>query len=102
MGDNVYKPRIVETVLKSALNREGAVLVEGTKSCGKTTTCAKYSQSGVTLDNAYVFNIAENNPEALLTGPFPRMIDEWQLVCPRSGTLCATMLIIILNWEDLF
>lgn len=76
MGDNVYKPRIVETVLKSALNREGAVLVEGTKACGKTTTCAKYSQSGVTLDDAYVFNIAENNPEALLTGPFPRMIDE--------------------------
>lgn len=80
MGDNVYKPRIVETVLKSALNREGAVLVEGTKACGKTTTCAKYSQSSVTLDDAYVFNIAENNPEALLNGPFPRMIDEWQLV----------------------
>lgn len=74
-----YKPRIIEKVLESGLRREGAVLVEGTKACGKTTTCKKYAKSSITLDDALVLNVAENNPNALLTGPFPHMIDEWQL-----------------------
>lgn len=66
-----YKPRIIEKVLESGLKRESAVLVEGTKACGKTTTCKKYAKSNVTLDDALALNVAENNPNALLTGLFP-------------------------------
>lgn len=34
-----YKPRVIDKILERKLRGKGAVLIEGPKWCGKTTTC---------------------------------------------------------------
>jgi len=38
-------PRVVDDVLKNKLEYVGAVLIEGTKWCGKSTTVMRFSNS---------------------------------------------------------
>lgn len=40
-----YKSRIVDDMLKARLRRKGAVLIEGAKWCGKTTTAEQHASS---------------------------------------------------------
>lgn len=57
----------------------GFVLIEGPKACGKTETARQVAASEVQLDrdeNARM--LAEADPELLLQGDTPRLIDEWQ------------------------
>ena len=82
----VYKQRIVDDLLKRKLEGKGAVLVEGAKWCGKTTTSEQVAKSvkymteiGKTDEN---LQIAALNPQLILKGDKPRLIDEWQ-VAPR-------------------
>ena len=81
-----YKPRIADTILQRKLVGKGAVVIEGPKWCGKTTTAEKAAQS--TLDMADPENekqnlmLADINPKLLLQGDAPRLIDEWQ-IAPR-------------------
>ena len=79
----VYKYRILDKVLDKRLKSIGAVLVEGPKWCGKTTTSEKLAQSVIYMSdpankNQYL-EMAEINPQRLLEGATPRLIDEWQL-----------------------
>ena len=71
MKNNACKPRIIEKVLKSALNQQRSVLVEGIKACGKTTACAKYSQSNATLDDAMYLTFPKIILKRCSQGPFP-------------------------------
>ena len=58
----------------------GGVLVEGPRGCGKTTTALQHARSQIRMDSGpQVIELASLDPKALLSGPTPRLIDEWQL-----------------------
>lgn len=81
-----YKNRIADRLLERRLAGVGAVLIEGPKWCGKTTTAVQHAASTIYLDDpkslAQNLQLAEINPAALLSGPTPLLIDEWQ-IAPR-------------------
>ena len=78
-----YRARIADEILKRKLEGKGAVLIEGPKWCGKTTTAEQIATSILYMDDPErkEQNIAmsELNPKRLLKGETPRLIDEWQL-----------------------
>lgn len=78
-----YRKRIADDILKRKLEGKGAVLIEGPKWCGKTTTAEQLAASILYMDDPEKKeqNIAmsELNPKRLLKGETPRLIDEWQL-----------------------
>lgn len=78
-----YKPRIVDAILQDKLEAKGAVLIEGPKWCGKTTTAIQKAASILHMDNPTTkeqnLGLAKLNPLRLLKGKNPRLIDEWQL-----------------------
>lgn len=79
-----YKPRIVDRLLERKLLGKGAVLVEGAKWCGKTTSASRVAKSVLKLGEKQVLRssrqLAEMNPALLLRGETPRLIDEWQTI----------------------
>lgn len=78
-----YKPRIVDTELSRRLEGKGAVLIEGPKWCGKTTTALQKAKSVLRMDNPLEKEqnilLSRINPLRLLNGGTPRLIDEWQI-----------------------
>lgn len=78
-----YKPRIVDTELSRRLEGKGAVLIEGPKWCGKTTTALQKAKSVLRMDNPLEKEqnilLSRINPLRLLKGGTPRLIDEWQI-----------------------
>ena len=78
-----YKSRIVDEILKRKLEGKGAVLIEGPKWCGKTTTAEQLAASILYMDDPerkeQNINMSELNPKRLLKGATPRLIDEWQI-----------------------
>ncbi len=78
-----YKKRIADTLLSYRLEEGGAVLIEGPKWCGKTTTAEQQAHSSLYMadpeNQAHYLRLAKLNIKALLTGESPRLIDEWQL-----------------------
>lgn len=78
-----YKHRIADGILEKKLRSKGAVLIEGPKWCGKTTTAEQQARSILYMDNPASFEsnlqMAEINPGILLEGDTPRLVDEWQL-----------------------
>ncbi len=78
-----YKARIADDILKRKLEGKGAVLIEGPKWCGKTTTAEQLAKSVLYMDDpekkAQNLAMAELSTRRLLTGEIPRLIDEWQI-----------------------
>lgn len=78
-----YRKRIVDEILKKKLKGKGAVLIQGPKWCGKTTTAEQISKSILYMskpdEKEQNLTLAEINPELLLQGEVPRLIDEWQI-----------------------
>ena len=78
-----YKHRVADDILSRKLEGKGAVLIEGPKWCGKTTTAEQVAASVLYMDDPEKkqqnIAMAELNPSRLLTGNAPRLIDEWQL-----------------------
>lgn len=78
-----YRKRIADEILRKRLESKGAVLVEGAKWCGKTTTSLQHAKSALYMQNPVTvkqnLEMAEINPLGLLKGETPRLIDEWQL-----------------------
>ena len=77
-----YKNRIFDGIVRDALDAIGAVLIEGAKWCGKTTTAEQIAKSVIYLNDPkhqeqYLMT-AQTNPQRLLAGEYPRLIDEWQ------------------------
>ena len=78
-----YIPRIADDMLKKKLSAKGAVLVEGAKWCGKTTTALQQAGSVLYMQDpdrlTQNLELARLKPSRLLQGQTPRMIDEWQM-----------------------
>lgn len=79
-----YKHRIMDGLLEKRLQAKGAVLIEGPKWCGKTTTAEEIAASKVMLARADVKSsfksLLEIDMDAALAGDAPMLIDEWQTV----------------------
>ena len=79
-----YKRRIADQILSDKLDAMGAILIEGPKGCGKTTTAEQQAKSVLYMDNPDYSNqylqMAQTNIKTLLKGKTPRLIDEWQIV----------------------
>ncbi len=82
----IYRPRIADKLLKRRLKGKGAVLIEGAKWCGKTTTAEQICNSILYMSEPEKkdqnIQLASINPRLLLRGDKPRLIDEWQ-VAPK-------------------
>lgn len=78
-----YRPRIADKLLKRKLRGKGAVLLEGAKWCGKTTTAEQLCNSVLYMSEPEKreqnIQLARINPSLLLRGDKPRLIDEWQV-----------------------
>ena len=78
-----YKERIADKILIEKLEEKGAVVIEGPKWCGKTTTAMQVAKSTISMDEPKKRNeniqISEIDPARLLKGDTPRLIDEWQI-----------------------
>ncbi len=78
-----YKPRVADRILKEKLEAKGAVLLEGAKWCGKTTTAEQIAGSVLYMQDPRQkeqnLKLAKLDPGLLLAGVTPRLIDEWQL-----------------------
>jgi len=79
-----YVERIADSLLEHKLRSSAAVLVEGPKWCGKTSTCAQLAKSVVYIQDpdkrAMYRKMADTQPSLLLEGDTPRLIDEWQTI----------------------
>lgn len=88
---STYKPRIVDKELKRKLAGIGAVLIEGPKWCGKTTTAEQQAATIIYMDEPLHMEqnlrMADINPKALLVGKSPILIDEWQLAPKLWNTI---------------
>jgi predicted AAA+ superfamily ATPase len=78
-----YKQRIADQLLREKLEAIGAVLIEGPKACGKTSTAEQQAGSVLYMDDptmmAQNLQLAHTDIKQLLQGTTPRLIDEWQL-----------------------
>ena len=78
-----YRKRIADDILSRKLEGKGAVLIEGPKWCGKTTTAEQIAESVLYMDEPEKkeqnITMSELNPKMLLKGATPRLIDEWQI-----------------------
>ena len=78
-----YLDRVSDKLLMKHLASKGAVLIEGAKWCGKTTSAKHVAKSYIELDRPdrteQYQQMARINPAGLLTGDTPRLLDEWQI-----------------------
>ena len=78
-----YKPRVIDVLLSRKLQGKGAILIEGPKWCGKTSTAEQQAKSIVYMSDPQLIDsylsFVDTNPEMILDGETPRLIDEWQL-----------------------
>ena len=77
-----YRERVADKILARKLEGKGAVVIEGPKWCGKTTTAEQHAKSVVYIDTPedidYYRSLVQINPKEILKGDTPRLIDEWQ------------------------
>lgn len=83
MAKSKYRARLADYTLAKKLKGMGAVLIEGPKWCGKTTTAEQQAKSAIYMDNpqlkdSYIETVSID-PSLLLEGAVPRLIDEWQI-----------------------
>ena len=79
-----YKHRIMDSLLEKKLQAKGAVLIEGPKWCGKTTTAEEIAASKIMLAKTdikeHFKSLLGIDTDAALTGEPTMHIDEWQTV----------------------
>lgn len=82
MDNKTYRTRIADKLLAEKLDAMGAVLIEGAKWCGKTTTAEQAAKSVLYLADTDTFRqnmeMIDLHPRVLLSGEAPMLIDEWQ------------------------
>lgn len=74
-----YIERISDEECKRKLNSAGALLIRGPKACGKTESAKRLAKSMLKVDrDGQVSALMNTDPNRLLMGETPRLIDEWQ------------------------
>lgn len=73
-----YLPRVMDARLAEALKASGAVLIEGPRACGKTETGRRAAASEIRIDTLAAHQLFAADPDLLLQGATPRLLDEWQ------------------------
>lgn len=76
----MYYKRYIEKQISESLETIGTVVVAGPKFCGKTTTCKLFAKSEYSLSTKAKIQLAQSDPQSILIGETPRLIDEWQNV----------------------
>lgn len=78
-----YMPRILDQTIKNKLEYMGAILIEGCKWCGKSTTARQFAKSYIEFqdpDKKIQYDkINQTKPSLFLQGEKPRLFDEWQM-----------------------
>ncbi len=78
-----YLPRVVDSEIDELMEIMGAVLIEGCKWCGKSTTGSYHAKSIIEFQNPdkkqEYDEIRNTKPSLFLNGEKPRMFDEWQM-----------------------
>lgn len=75
-----YRERIIDDRIARSLMTFGAVILEGPRAVGKTTTALHHATSSVRLDSSPdIVALAQTAPDVVLAGAVPRLIDEWQI-----------------------
>lgn len=75
-----YRTRVADSAIADSLTTFGAVIIEGPRAAGKTTTALRHAASAVRLDaTPDLATLAAAAPDVVLAGDTPRLIDEWQL-----------------------
>ncbi len=79
----MYIKRLLETTVKDCLDTFKGVVVVGPKFCGKTTLSERFSKSSIylnPLNKSDYKTMLQLNSEDFFNGPYPKLIDEWQLI----------------------
>ena len=66
-----YLPRVAGSDISGALQRRGAVLIEGCRGCGKTWAARHFARSEARLDAEELMLLAATDPGAVLDGAPP-------------------------------
>lgn len=81
MVDAEYRTRIIDGPLQRALETEPAIIIEGPRGVGKTTTARRHAATTVSLDDPRQAAPFRTDPQrALSNHDYPLVIDEWQFV----------------------
>ena len=79
-----YFPRIIDNLLKKKLRTSGAVLLKGTKWCGKSTSASQIAKSIIYMQDPSTreqnIALAKASPKKFLDRETPLLIDEWQII----------------------
>lgn len=82
----VYQPRILDREIRGLLDDLPAILIEGAKGVGKTSTASRLAKTIWRLDDSGQRALAAADPSRMLAGDRPVLIDEWQRA-PESWDL---------------
>ncbi len=83
-----YLPRLVDLLLDELLTDHPAILVVGPRACGKTTTGRRHCVGRLRLDRPAEAAVVRADPDAALAdGPYPLLVDEWQVVPEVLGAV---------------
>lgn len=85
-GTTDYLPRVVDNELDLLLPALPAISLEGPRAVGKTETASRRARTVNRLDEPERRQLIEADPDRLVDGDRPILIDEWQLL-PRSWDL---------------
>ena len=79
---NGYMDRCIDRSIERDLGIFGAVLIQGPKWCGKTTTAQRFAESSLSLSDPAgdfaALQLARIDPAQAIVGATPRLVDEWQ------------------------
>ena len=83
-----YLPRLLDPLLRELLAEHPALLIVGPRACGKTTTGRRHCAGRIRLDRPAEAAVVRADPDAAVAdGPFPLLVDEWQLVPDVLGAV---------------
>jgi HrpA-like RNA helicase len=72
-----YISRFIDKDLKELVNSSKMIVIDGVKGCGKTEAAKRICKSSITIDNSEETKIGlQNDPNIILDGKKPRLIDE--------------------------
>ncbi|GHU49535.1 hypothetical protein FACS189459_1320 [Bacilli bacterium] len=76
-----YFSRYIDKELKELVkSSKKMIVIDGVKGCGKTEAAMQVKKSMIRIDNKPETTISlQNDPNIIMYGEKPRLIDEWQL-----------------------